>query len=51
MKGDDVMKIAVDLGHGIGQDRGAVGFIRGGESSNRVGTWGGEELRGKGHRV
>ena len=51
MKGYDVMKIAVDLGHGIGQDRGAVGFIREEEIINSVGTLVVEKLKNKGHTV
>ena len=51
MKGYDVMKIAVDLGHGIGQDRGAVGFIREEEIINSVGTLVVEKLKKKGHTV
>lgn len=32
------LKIAIDFGHGVGQDRGAVGFIAEEDIINSVGT-------------
>lgn len=45
------MKIAIDFGHGVDFDRGAVGFIREEEIINSVGTLVVEKLKNKGHEV
>ena len=45
------MKIAIDFGHGVDFDRGAVGFIREEEIINSVGTLVVEKLKNKGHTV
>ena len=45
------MKIAVDLGHGVGQDRGAVGIITEESVINSVGTLVIQGLRNLGHQV
>lgn len=45
------MKIAIDKGHGVGQDRGAVGFIAEEEIINNVGTLVVNKLRSLGHQV
>ena len=45
------MKIAVDLGHGVGQDRGAVGIITEESVINSVGTLVIQGLINSGHQV
>lgn len=45
------MKIAIDLGHGIGQDRGAVGIIREEEIIDSVGALVIQGLKKSGHQV
>lgn len=45
------MKIAIDFGHGVDFDRGAVGFIKEEEIINSVGTLVVEKLKNKGHEV
>ena len=45
------MKIAIDLGHGVGQDRGAVGIITEESVINSVGTLVIQGLRNSGHQV
>jgi len=45
------MKIAIDLGHGVGEDRGAVGIIREEEIIDSVGTLVIQGLKKVGHQV
>ena len=45
------MKIAIDFGHGVGQDRGAVGIITEESVINSVGTLVFQGLRNSGHQV
>ncbi len=45
------MKIAIDLGHGVGQDRGAVGIIAEETIINKVGTLVINKLKELGHTV
>ena len=45
------MRIGLDLGHGIGQDRGAEGFITEENIINAVGGLVISKLRGLGHTV
>ncbi|NLK93631.1 MAG: N-acetylmuramoyl-L-alanine amidase [Clostridiales bacterium] len=45
------MKIAIDLGHGVGQDRGAVGIINEETIINSVGRIVIEELKKRGHFI
>lgn len=45
------MKIAIDLGHGVGQDRGAEGFVTEESIIDSVGTLVSKFLTGRGHGV